>query len=126
MPMKGVGGHKPYAVWPQAILLSNGVLAVSSGRPGIGLYLSPTATPSGGEEWMVYNVTAQHTKHLPSDPWLPEDQTTSYTSMAEIEPGVVLLAYDKRRGCVDCNGEKGVVGKTEKVYSVRVNVTAGQ
>ena len=124
MPMRGAGGHKPYAVWPQAALLSNGVLAVSSGRPGIGFYISPTATPTGREEWIVYNVTAEHTKHMPSDPWGQGDETTSYTSMAEIEPGVVLLAYDKRRGCSDCNGEKGVGGKTEKVYSVRVNVTA--
>jgi len=121
--MKGAGGHKPFAVWPQAKVLSNGVLVVSSGRPGIGFYLSPSPNPEGAT-WLVANVTAEHTKNLPADPWLDGDQTTSYTSMAEVAPGAVLHAYDKRRGCVDCNGEKGVGGKTEKVYSVRINVTA--
>jgi hypothetical protein len=37
--------------------------------------------------------------------------------MAEVEPGVVLLAYDKTSGA-------GRSGKVQKVYSMRITVTA--
>jgi hypothetical protein len=53
---------------------------------------------------------------LPSDPFTNESETTSYTGLAEVEPGVVLLAYDKvgaaRRGDL------------QKVFSVRVAVAS--
>lgn len=38
--------------------------------------------------------------------------TTSYTGLAEVEPGVVLLAYDKIGA--------GRVGAIQKVYSMRI------
>ena len=40
--------------------------------------------------------------------------TTSYTGLAEAEPGVVLLAYDKT----------GAVGDIQRVYSMRIEVRA--
>ena len=40
-----------WAVWPQLLLMSNGVLALSSGRPGIGLWLS---YDGAGERWCVF------------------------------------------------------------------------
>ena len=45
VPLKGSPGT-PYAVWPQLKLLSNGVLVLASGRPGIGFWLCPTANPA--------------------------------------------------------------------------------
>ena len=93
VPLKGSPGT-PYAVWPQLKLLSNGVLVLASGRPGIGFWLCPTANPANAT-WIGYDVQEQHTKHVPSDPWTKADGTTSYTGIAEVEPGVVLLAYDK-------------------------------
>ena len=49
------------------------------------------------------------------DPW-GHSGTTSYTGLAEVEPGVALLVYDKTSG----SGRSGAV---QKVYSVRIKVT---
>ena len=115
---------------------------LASGRPGIGFWVSPKAD---GAEWIGYDVEAEHSKNLPSDPWdaAHGTGTTSYTGIAEVEPGVVLLAcvplvtvlprvlnlsravlrvavvhhrYDKTSGA-------GRSGDVQKVYSVRITVS---
>merc|ERR1719498_1319288 len=103
-----------YAVWPQLLSLSNGALVLASGRPGIGFWVSPNAD---GESWIGYDVEAEHSKNLPSYPWDSAHGTgsTEYTGIAEVEPGVVLLAYDKTSG-------SGRSGDVQKVYSVRIEV----
>jgi hypothetical protein len=102
-----------YGVWPQLLRMSNGALVLASGRPGIGLWIS---TAGDGAEWSGFDVQAMHNLNLPSDPFTNESETTSYTGLAEVEPGVVLLAYDKvgaaRRG------------NLQKVFSVRVAVAS--
>ena len=97
--------------------MSNGVLALASGRSGIGLWVAPTANPEN-VTWIGHDVQEQHTKHCPSDPWTEADGTTSYTGIAEPEPGVVLLAYDKIG--------KNRVGNIQKVYSVRIAVSSSE
>ena len=59
-------------------------------------------------------MEAQHNKLHPTDQYTKNSGTTSYTGVAEVEPGVVLLAYDK----IGAN-RKGAV---QKVYSMRINV----
>lgn len=97
------------------LLLSNGALVLASGRPGIGFWVSPEAD---GARWIGYDVEAAHSKNLPSDPWDSKHGTgtTSYTGIAQVEPGVVLLAYDKTSGA-------GRSGDVQKVYSVRIHVS---
>ena len=104
-----------FAVWPQMLLLSNGALVLASGRPGIGFWVSPNAD---GASWIGHDVEAEHSRALPSDPWdaAHGTGTTSYTGIAEVEPGVVLLAYDKTSGA-------GRSGDVQKVYSLRISVT---
>ena len=103
-----------YGVWPQMRLLSNGVLVLASGRPGIGFWV---AAAGDGEEWVGWDVEAAHSRNLPSDPWdaAHGSGTTSYTGITEVEPGVILLAYDKTSG-------SGRAGAVQKVYSVRIKV----
>jgi hypothetical protein len=45
--------------------------------------------------------------------------TTSYTGIAEVAPGVVLLAYDKTSGA-------GRSGDLQKIYSVRIELTSAE
>jgi hypothetical protein len=45
--------------------------------------------------------------------------TTSYTGIAEVAAGVVLLAYDKTSGA-------GRSGDLQKVYSVRIELTSAE
>ena len=100
---------KVYSVWPQLLVLSSGALVLSSGRPGLGLWVSRDAN---GEEWVGYDICKEHSRLLPADPYTSGSGTTSYTGLAEVEPGVVLLAYDKIGA--------GRVGAIQKVYSMRI------
>eukprot|EP00729_Bicosta_minor_P011178 gene11178-27960_t len=102
-----------WAVWPQLITLSNGVVVLSSGRPGIGLWVLPD-DGNVTQPWAYYNIATVHNRLVASNPTLPVSwqydsvmdnivnasspgygpngpETTSYTGMAEVEPNVVLL-----------------------------------
>ena len=103
----------PHAVWPQLLTLGSGTLVLASGRPGIGFWISPTAD---GATWTFFDVEAEHTRRFPDDPFTNESATTSYTGIAEVEPGVVLLAYDK------IGAERVQNSSVEKVYSMRIKV----
>ncbi len=102
---------KVYSVWPQLLVLSSGALILSSGRPGLGFWVSHDAN---GEEWIGYDICKEHSRLLPSDPFGSSSGTTSYTGLAEVEPNVVLLAYDKIGA--------GRVGAVQKVYSMRISM----
>lgn len=103
-----------FAVWPQLLLLSNGALVLGSGRPGLGLWRSPGAD---GAEWVGHDVIAEHNSRVPpSLAFGNSSGTTAYTGIAEVEPGVVLLAYDKIG--------KHRAGGLNQVFSVRVRVGA--
>jgi hypothetical protein len=81
------------SVLPKLLLLSNGVLACSYGRPGVHLMFSLDGT---GREWT-------HHTEVP----LEGRASTCYTDMLEMEPGEILLVFDTsytnswRRGEVD-------------------------
>jgi hypothetical protein len=77
-------------VAPELHLLSNGVLACSYGRPGVNIMFSPDGA---GNQWshqtrIFSGVTAVNSK---------ADQSTCYTSFAEISPARLLLVYDTIR-----------------------------
>jgi hypothetical protein len=80
-----------------------------------------SAGGSGDGDWVGYDVEVEHSKLLPSDPWDAAygTGTTSYTGIAEVEPGVALLAYDKTSGA-------GRAGAVQKVYSMRITVAPAQ
>ena len=101
-----------YGVWPQLLRLSSsGTLVLSSGRPGIGFWV---AADAGGEAWAGHDVEAEHSQRLPDDPYTNASGTTSYTGIAEVEPGVVLLTYDKTGA--------DRTGNIQKVFAVRITV----
>ncbi|MCW5851078.1 MAG: exo-alpha-sialidase, partial [Anaerolineae bacterium] len=91
-----------YSVAPCLRRLQNGVLALSTGRPGIYLWLS--ADPRG-DHWESFDILGYHNDvmgpahqmrpgqggHHATDPY----QTTAYTVMAETTPNRLLLTYDR-------------------------------
>jgi len=104
-----------WSVLPDIMRMSNGVLALSTGRPGLFLWLS---TDPRGEQWEPFDVMAHHNAEMDSahqispgkyglEPITREqyrsvhhdfdqpDQTTSYTSILEVEPGRLLMVYDR-------------------------------
>ena len=139
-----------WAVMPQLQLLSNGILVLSSGRPGLKLWARPTTRGSADDNlWSMFDIALEHNNRVASSqlkfyghtlnatcvgesatacghgdttctrctPASDPPQTTAYTGLAEVEPGVVLLAYDKIGA--------GRVGALQKVYSMRITVKTG-
>lgn len=104
-----------WSVAPSMAQVQNGVIAVSTGRPGIFLWLS---TDARGQNWQSVDVIAFHNATLdPShrmsagraglavvneqmylndhfdydEPW----QTTSYTALLEVSPNRLFMVYDR-------------------------------
>jgi hypothetical protein len=92
------------SVQPSLRRLSNGTIALSTGRPGIYLWLS---TDLRGEVWEQIDVVERHNAWAPPGQDInPErsgaqemrhakDQTTSYTELVEIAPNKLVLVYDR-------------------------------
>ena len=95
-----------YSVEPQVIRAANGTIALSTGRPGVDLWLAadPRAT-----QWQKIDLVAYHNaaiadpaQHIGSFEHTHGDhaphkifQTTSYTAMVETAPNRLLLIYDR-------------------------------
>jgi hypothetical protein len=94
-----------FSVEPSLRRLNNGTLVISSGRPGIYLWLS---TDPRGESWQQIDLVAHHNEWAPGPEYtiVPErsrdrgkrhasDQTTAYTELVEVEPNRLLMVYDR-------------------------------
>jgi len=84
----------PFSVEPCVRRLTNGVLALSGGRPGLHLWL---CTDGKGMRWQEFDVQAYHNR-LCNAAWrMAEDgsQTTAYTEIIEIAPNRLLYLYDR-------------------------------
>ena len=110
----GVSG----SVWPQLLLLQGGALALGSGRPGLGLWISAAGD---GRDWTHTDVVAQHNRSVPAaQAFANLLQTTGYVGLSEIDDDVILMAYDRTEG-LSTNNNK--VGDMTEVYAVRINVS---
>ena len=92
------------SVLPKLLMLSNGVLACSYGRPGIHIMFSPDGT---GEKW-------SHSADIPLD----GRASTCYTDMVEIEPGKILLVHDTSFQDSFRNGEMDI-----RLVKISVNLS---
>ena len=96
-----------YSVAPQICRLDNEVLVLSTGRPGIFLWLSDD---DRGAEWSSVDIVEWHNTALdePSHIRIPvpassgidplsarKGQTTSYTAILEISPNRIFVVYDR-------------------------------
>ncbi len=72
------------SVFPDLVLMSNGVLALSSGRPGIYLKFSVDGT---GVEWTP-RITLYEDPH-----WPTPASTCGYTALREVAPGRLLCIF---------------------------------
>ena len=96
-----------YSVAPQICRLDNDVLVLSTGRPGIFLWLSGD---NRGAQWSSVDLVEWHNKALdrPSHIEIPapassgldplsalKGQTTSYTALVEISPNRIFAVYDR-------------------------------
>ncbi len=96
-----------WSVYPQVIRTSSGILAISTGRPGIYLWLS---TDPRGENWQSVDIAGLNnlratepdakigTFEITPNDYLSETtkwQTSSYTGLVEVAPNRLVLLYDR-------------------------------
>ena len=87
-----------WSVAPQIVRLTNGVLILSTGRPGLFLWFS---TDARGQHWQAFDVQQYHNMVLDKKYSIGEmnntvqDQTTAYTALVEVTPNHLLLVYDR-------------------------------
>jgi hypothetical protein len=83
----------PYSVEPSMRRLANGVIVLSTGRPGIYLWFS---TDGRGATWQALDLLAHHNHWAPDATYrIMPTQTTAYTELIEVAPNHLLLAYDR-------------------------------
>ena len=119
-----------YSVAPQVNRLKNGVLALSTGRPGLFLWLS---TDARGQKWQSVDILAHHNAMVAAPYQMvhkgiadlntyqgPAIQTTAYTALLEIEANRLLLVYDR----MPLGWRTPPAGYPEKsrIYLVEINV----
>jgi hypothetical protein len=95
-----------WSVFPQLVRTANETIVLSTGRPG--LYLWVSKDPKA-KTWQKIDLVAFHNRwapdpsdrigHFPIDSQLHADrekwETTSYTGMVEVAPNKLLLVYDR-------------------------------
>ena len=132
-------GKTLWAVRPWLLLLGNGVLVLTGGRPGIYLHVSPDGN---GETWQTYNLAAEHNRLVPSrgrslafpncsvkiphpapgNPCTPE-VTTSYTSLLPVGPNSLMVSYDRLSAGWTGPARDGAYGPADTVFTMRVDVS---
>lgn len=90
-----------YSVEPSLLRTQNGLLALSTGRPGLQFWLSADGR---GRDWQLIDIVEHHNRWVADDtyrifPYTFENprgmNTWSYTELLEVEPNRLLLAYDR-------------------------------
>jgi hypothetical protein len=127
------GAERLPGVWsvePQLMRLENGLIVLTSGRPGLFLWVCPDGK---GNHWERFNLAAHHNAAFleaslhysetfcQADPQVNPAQSTSYTGLLAISPDDVLVCYDRLgNGWV---GAPGPWGETDAVFCVRLKLT---
>ena len=90
-----------YSVRPALLRSANGVVALSTGRPGIDLWLAGDAR---ARQWQRIDIVAHHNAWAPDASYRIGStgsgdtlrwQTDAYTNMVEVAPNRLLLIYDR-------------------------------
>ena len=82
-----------FSVAPNMSQLSNGVIAISTGRPGLFLCLS--SDPGGKGEWESIDLMDHHNSSLDGTHKMDASQTTAYTANLEPGPNRLFVVYDR-------------------------------
>ena len=97
-----------FSVEPSLVRTANGTIVLSSGRPGIRLWIS---TDPRAEKWQDIDIVELHNRWAPDKSHsigsyhsktpsgelaaAPSWQTSSYTEIVEVSPNRLLLVYDR-------------------------------
>jgi len=102
----------PRSVEPSLVVLKNGTVVLSGGRPGIKLWINGDGT---GKEWQEVDINKHRNQFLLKNQ-KQNHSTTGYTEMVAIDDTHLLYVYDYER----TPGRIGVVRVTvEKTGSTK-------
>ena len=73
-----------FGVWPCVLLMGNGTMVLSYGRPGVHMAFDPDGT---GERWAVHETLIE------GDPVERQKHTCGYTSLMPLDDESFLIAY---------------------------------
>ncbi len=80
---------------PSLVVLADGTVVLSGGRPGLHLLFNGNAK---GERWQAVDVMAHHDSLMPAaeqfDPGKRTGGTSSYTEVIALDANTVLVIYD--------------------------------
>ena len=82
-----------YSVAPNMVRLANGTIALSTGRPGLFLWLS--IDPRGKNSWESIDIIAYHNSVLDRRDHMNKSQTTAYSALLEVSPNRLFMVYDR-------------------------------
>ena len=110
VPMLGCGGvrHDPKGIYPQMRVLANGMIIFSTGGPNLAMWLSMAPGPKMTSCWSYSGMMSFGSGTT---------GTSGYTGVAEVEPNVVLVAFDEIPV-----GKEGTAG-IQKVMRIVYNFT---
>jgi hypothetical protein len=132
---EGINWTKPerlsgvWSVEPQLTRLENGLIVLSSGRPGLFLWVCPDGE---GTNWECINLASLHNAAYPdvslhyseafcqADPRINPAQSTSYTGILALGPEDVLVCYDRLGN--GWAGAPGPWGKMDAIYCLRLRI----
>ena len=106
-----------FSVQPSLAVLSDGLVALSGGRPGLFLWLNLDGTAA---TWQRVDVLANHNTHRPDEPIKGAGKTSSYTEVIALDDAHLLYIYDRIP-----NGWKAIAAdspETNSVWVVRVTL----
>lgn len=125
-----------WSVAPQILKLENGVLVMSTGRPGTYLWFCEDGR---GNAWQSIEVAPgyhnavtsveHHIEFGKSADGRQEGlgfQTTSYTAMVEVRPNTVLLVYDRSATGWFEPSEASNADRISRIYGLSVEVDRGR
>ena len=91
----------PASVEPSVVVMPSGLVALSTGRPGVNLWVNADGK---GAEWTAIDIADHHTACHPGDPILKRSlvddkwwtiNTTGYTEIVSLGGPYLLMIYDR-------------------------------
>ena len=105
------------SVQPGLAVMSDGLVALSGGRPGLFLWLNSDGT---GRAWHQVDIVANHNEFRPEEPVVVPRKTSAYTQVVALDEKHLLYIYDRvPNGWMQIPGNSS---ETNSVWVVRATV----
>ena len=82
----------PFSVQPSLMVMGDGVIALSGGRPGLFVWFNLDGT---GKDWQQVDLQAHHNASLVDEPIKASSHTSSYTEIVAVDDRHLLCIYDR-------------------------------